>query len=61
MCLQGSTVNMNIMGWVYSKVAQLVGSPGHTALGVSLMLGECYTLVLCRCTTVSLQLHCVLH
>ncbi|XP_008307403.1 lysosomal dipeptide transporter MFSD1 isoform X2 [Cynoglossus semilaevis] len=34
----GSTVNMNIMGWVYSKVAQLVGSPGHTALGVSLML-----------------------
>ncbi|KAM7412994.1 hypothetical protein PAMA_020399 [Pampus argenteus] len=34
----GSTVNMNIMGWVYSKVADLVGSPGHTALGASLMI-----------------------
>uniref|UniRef100_A0AAQ4QWZ8 Lysosomal dipeptide transporter MFSD1 n=1 Tax=Gasterosteus aculeatus aculeatus TaxID=481459 RepID=A0AAQ4QWZ8_GASAC len=34
----GSTVNMNIMGWVYSKIADLVGSPGHTALGASLML-----------------------
>lgn len=38
--LKGSTVNMNIMGWVYSKIADLVGSPGHTALGASLMLGE---------------------
>ncbi|KAL0973069.1 hypothetical protein UPYG_G00198490 [Umbra pygmaea] len=34
----GSTVNMNIMGWVYNRVAALVGSPGHTALGVSLMI-----------------------
>ncbi|XP_034722823.1 major facilitator superfamily domain-containing protein 1 isoform X3 [Etheostoma cragini] len=34
----GSTVNMNIMGWVYSKVSDLVGSPGHTALGASLMI-----------------------
>uniref|UniRef100_A0A8P4KBG9 Lysosomal dipeptide transporter MFSD1 n=1 Tax=Dicentrarchus labrax TaxID=13489 RepID=A0A8P4KBG9_DICLA len=34
----GSTVNMNIMGWVYSKVVDLVGSPGHTALGASLLI-----------------------
>uniref|UniRef100_A0A674MTS4 Lysosomal dipeptide transporter MFSD1 n=1 Tax=Takifugu rubripes TaxID=31033 RepID=A0A674MTS4_TAKRU len=34
----GSTVNMNIMGWVYSKVADLVGSPGHFTLGISLMI-----------------------
>ncbi|XP_062242323.1 major facilitator superfamily domain-containing protein 1 isoform X1 [Platichthys flesus] len=34
----GSTVNMNIMGWVYSRVADLVGSPGYTALGGSLMI-----------------------
>ncbi|XP_078102154.1 lysosomal dipeptide transporter MFSD1 isoform X3 [Sander vitreus] len=34
----GSTVNMNIMGWVYSKVSDLAGSPGHTALGASLMI-----------------------
>uniref|UniRef100_A0A671U0Z6 Lysosomal dipeptide transporter MFSD1 n=1 Tax=Sparus aurata TaxID=8175 RepID=A0A671U0Z6_SPAAU len=34
----GSTVNMNIMGWVYGKVAESVGSPGHTTLGVSLMI-----------------------
>ncbi|KAG7479060.1 major facilitator superfamily domain-containing protein 1 isoform X1 [Solea senegalensis] len=34
----GSTVNMNIMGWVYNKVAGLVGSPGYTALGGSLMI-----------------------
>lgn len=38
--LKGSTVNMNIMGWVYSKVADLVGSPGHIALGASLMIGK---------------------
>ncbi|XP_037534144.1 major facilitator superfamily domain-containing protein 1 [Nematolebias whitei] len=34
----GSTVNMNIMGWVYNRVALAVGSSGHTALGVSLMI-----------------------
>ncbi|KAM6933433.1 lysosomal dipeptide transporter MFSD1 [Xenentodon cancila] len=33
----GSTVNMNIMGWVYNKVALVVGSTGYTALGASLM------------------------
>ncbi|XP_049432255.1 major facilitator superfamily domain-containing protein 1 isoform X3 [Epinephelus fuscoguttatus] len=34
----GSTVNMNIMGRVYNGVANLVGSPGHTTLGASLMI-----------------------
>ncbi|XP_051934630.1 major facilitator superfamily domain-containing protein 1 isoform X2 [Hippocampus zosterae] len=34
----GSTVNMNIMGWVYSKVTLLLGAPGHTTLGCSFMI-----------------------
>ncbi len=38
--LKGSTVNMNIMGSVYNKVADMVGSTGHTALGGSLMIGK---------------------
>lgn len=37
---KGSTVNMNIMGWVYGRMEQLVGSPGHTTLGAALMLGD---------------------
>ncbi|XP_060902759.1 major facilitator superfamily domain-containing protein 1 isoform X2 [Labrus mixtus] len=36
----GSTVNMNIMGWVYSKFAVVVGSAGHTTLGASLMIAS---------------------
>uniref|UniRef100_A0A7N8XH37 Lysosomal dipeptide transporter MFSD1 n=1 Tax=Mastacembelus armatus TaxID=205130 RepID=A0A7N8XH37_9TELE len=45
----GSTVNMNVMGWVYSKVADLVGSPGHTTLGVSLMIASvtCFFSLIC--------------
>lgn len=34
----GSTVNMNIMGWVYNRVVAIVGSPGYTTLGASLMI-----------------------
>ncbi|KAM6961480.1 lysosomal dipeptide transporter MFSD1 [Aplochiton taeniatus] len=34
----GSTVNMNIMGWVYSRITDLVGHTGYTTLGVSLMI-----------------------
>ncbi|KAM4887541.1 lysosomal dipeptide transporter MFSD1 isoform 2-T2 [Thomomys bottae] len=41
----GSTVNMNLMGWLYSKVEALLGSAGHTTLGVTLMIG-CVTCVL---------------
>ncbi|XP_060053565.1 major facilitator superfamily domain-containing protein 1 isoform X3 [Erinaceus europaeus] len=36
----GSTVNMNLMGWLYSKIEALMGSTGHTTLGVTLMIGE---------------------
>uniref|UniRef100_A0A670I289 Lysosomal dipeptide transporter MFSD1 n=1 Tax=Podarcis muralis TaxID=64176 RepID=A0A670I289_PODMU len=36
----GSTVNMNIMGWVYSKAQDLIGSMGHTTLGIALLIGE---------------------
>ncbi|XP_014324962.2 major facilitator superfamily domain-containing protein 1 isoform X2 [Xiphophorus maculatus] len=45
----GSTVNMNIMGWVYSKVAVAVGSSGHTTLGISLMIaaGTCVFSLTC--------------
>ncbi|KAM9071471.1 LOW QUALITY PROTEIN: lysosomal dipeptide transporter MFSD1-like [Megaptera novaeangliae] len=35
----GSTVNMNLMGWLYSKVEASVGSAGHTPLAVTLMIG----------------------
>ncbi|XP_062988116.1 major facilitator superfamily domain-containing protein 1 isoform X2 [Elgaria multicarinata webbii] len=35
----GSTVNMNIMGWVYSKVQDLLGSTGYTTLGIALLIG----------------------
>ncbi|TKC35265.1 hypothetical protein EI555_002058, partial [Monodon monoceros] len=36
---QGSTVNMNLMGWLYSKVEASLGSAGHTTLGVTLIIG----------------------
>ncbi|XP_056297624.1 major facilitator superfamily domain-containing protein 1 [Pseudoliparis swirei] len=48
----GSTVNMNIMGWVYTKVTDLVGSPGHTALGVSLMIASVTCLFSLMCALV---------
>ncbi|NWZ20502.1 MFSD1 protein, partial [Asarcornis scutulata] len=35
----GSTVNMNIMGWIYSRVQHLLGHSGHSTLGVTLMIG----------------------
>ncbi|XP_036612775.1 major facilitator superfamily domain-containing protein 1 isoform X2 [Trichosurus vulpecula] len=34
----GSTVNLNVMGWLYSKIG-LFGLPGHTTLGITLMIG----------------------
>ncbi|KAF7660405.1 hypothetical protein LDENG_00282370 [Lucifuga dentata] len=48
----GSTVNMNIMGWVYDKVTGLVGSPGHTTLGVSLMIAAVTCLFSLTCALV---------
>uniref|UniRef100_A0A665U3F9 Lysosomal dipeptide transporter MFSD1 n=1 Tax=Echeneis naucrates TaxID=173247 RepID=A0A665U3F9_ECHNA len=47
----GSTVNMNIMGWVYSKIADLVGT-GHTALGISLMIAAVTCLFSFMCALV---------
>lgn len=35
----GSTVNMNIMGWLYSKMEAALGSVGPTTLGVTLLIG----------------------
>ncbi|KAL2095944.1 hypothetical protein ACEWY4_008092 [Coilia grayii] len=34
----GSTVNMNIMGWVYDHIKDFMDSAGHTTLGISLMI-----------------------
>ncbi|XP_069562388.1 lysosomal dipeptide transporter MFSD1 isoform X2 [Brachyistius frenatus] len=48
----GSTVNMNIMGSVYSEVVKAVGSPGHTALGVSLMIAAVTCLFSLMCALV---------
>lgn len=35
----GSTVNMNIMGWIYSRVQDLLGHTGHATLGLTLLIG----------------------
>ncbi|KAM8954347.1 lysosomal dipeptide transporter MFSD1 [Pelodytes ibericus] len=35
----GSTVNMNIMGLIYSQIKEHMGSAGHSTLGVTLMIG----------------------
>ncbi|XP_034085310.1 major facilitator superfamily domain-containing protein 1 isoform X2 [Gymnodraco acuticeps] len=48
----GSTVNMNIMGWVYSRAVALVGAPGHTALGASLMIAGVTCLFSLTCALV---------
>uniref|UniRef100_A0A8C2G5J4 Lysosomal dipeptide transporter MFSD1 n=1 Tax=Cyprinus carpio TaxID=7962 RepID=A0A8C2G5J4_CYPCA len=34
----GSTVNMNVIGWVYGRIQAMLGSAGHTTLGVTLMI-----------------------
>uniref|UniRef100_A0A672G2C7 Lysosomal dipeptide transporter MFSD1 n=1 Tax=Salarias fasciatus TaxID=181472 RepID=A0A672G2C7_SALFA len=48
----GSTVNMNIMGWVYSRVMDATGSPGHTTLGASLMIAAVTCLFSLFCAVV---------
>lgn len=37
---QGSTVNMNVMGLVYERIKDAMGSTGHTTLGITLMIGK---------------------
>ncbi|XP_048017137.1 major facilitator superfamily domain-containing protein 1 isoform X1 [Megalobrama amblycephala] len=34
----GSTVNMNVIGWVYGRIQAMMGSAGHTTLGITLMI-----------------------
>uniref|UniRef100_A0A8C1UVW2 Major facilitator superfamily domain containing 1 n=1 Tax=Cyprinus carpio TaxID=7962 RepID=A0A8C1UVW2_CYPCA len=34
----GSTVNMNVIGWVYGRIQAMLGSAGHTTLGITLMI-----------------------
>uniref|UniRef100_A0A8C1UQW2 Lysosomal dipeptide transporter MFSD1 n=1 Tax=Cyprinus carpio TaxID=7962 RepID=A0A8C1UQW2_CYPCA len=34
----GSTVNMNVIGWVYGRIEAMLGSTGHTTLGITLMI-----------------------
>ncbi|XP_056612211.1 major facilitator superfamily domain-containing protein 1 [Triplophysa dalaica] len=34
----GSTVNMNVIGWVYGRIQMMMGSAGHTTLGITLMI-----------------------
>ncbi|XP_005078007.1 major facilitator superfamily domain-containing protein 1 isoform X1 [Mesocricetus auratus] len=36
----GSTVNMNLMGWLYTRIEASLGLPGHMTLGVTLMIGS---------------------
>ncbi|KAL9845272.1 LOW QUALITY PROTEIN: lysosomal dipeptide transporter MFSD1 [Geothlypis trichas] len=36
----GSTVNMNIMGWIYSRVQHLLGYPGPSTLGLALLIDQ---------------------
>ncbi|XP_056329392.1 major facilitator superfamily domain-containing protein 1 isoform X1 [Danio aesculapii] len=34
----GSTVNMNVIGWVYARIQMTMGSAGPTTLGITLMI-----------------------
>ncbi|XP_076139062.1 lysosomal dipeptide transporter MFSD1 [Alosa pseudoharengus] len=48
----GSTVNMNIMGWVYDRIKDLMGSAGPTTLGIALMIGATTCLFSLACALV---------
>ncbi|KAM9231870.1 lysosomal dipeptide transporter MFSD1 isoform 3-T3 [Leptosomus discolor] len=52
----GSTVNMNIMGWIYSRVRDLLGYTGPSTLGLTLMIGEVIKLTDVKDFSVSLWL-----
>ncbi|XP_061431290.1 major facilitator superfamily domain-containing protein 1 isoform X1 [Lethenteron reissneri] len=47
----GSTVNMNVMGILYNKVAQTYGS-GHSCLGISLMIASVTCLFSLACALI---------
>ncbi|XP_051966259.1 major facilitator superfamily domain-containing protein 1 isoform X1 [Xyrauchen texanus] len=48
----GSTVNMNIIGWVYGRIQTMTGSAGHTTLGITLMISACTCLFSLVCALV---------
>uniref|UniRef100_A0A8C3V5I3 Lysosomal dipeptide transporter MFSD1 n=1 Tax=Catharus ustulatus TaxID=91951 RepID=A0A8C3V5I3_CATUS len=48
----GSTVNMNIMGWIYSRVQHLLGSAGPSTLGLALLIGGVTCLFSLSCALV---------
>ncbi|TRY58324.1 hypothetical protein DNTS_031771 [Danionella cerebrum] len=45
----GSTVNMNVIGWVYGRIRAMLGSTGYTTLGITLMISAstCLFSLLC--------------
>ncbi|RMC01909.1 hypothetical protein DUI87_21070 [Hirundo rustica rustica] len=48
----GSTVNMNIMGWIYSRVQHLLGCAGPSTLGLALLIGGVTCLFSLSCALV---------
>ncbi|XP_066456533.1 major facilitator superfamily domain-containing protein 1 isoform X2 [Eleutherodactylus coqui] len=48
----GSTVNMNVMGLVYQRIKDAMGSAGHTTLGVTLMIGAVTCLFSMACALI---------
>ncbi|KAL1260191.1 hypothetical protein QQF64_008018 [Cirrhinus molitorella] len=48
----GSTVNMNVIGWVYGRIQAMVGSTGHTTLGITLMIAACTCLFSLMCALI---------
>uniref|UniRef100_A0A671LIM3 Lysosomal dipeptide transporter MFSD1 n=1 Tax=Sinocyclocheilus anshuiensis TaxID=1608454 RepID=A0A671LIM3_9TELE len=48
----GSTVNMNVIGWVYSRIEAMLGSVGHTTLGITLMIAASTCLFSLTCALI---------
>nr|XP_033814669.1 major facilitator superfamily domain-containing protein 1 [Geotrypetes seraphini] len=48
----GSTVNMNIMGWIYSSIESMIGAAGPKTLGISLMIGAVTCLFSLACALI---------
>uniref|UniRef100_A0A673H6M9 Lysosomal dipeptide transporter MFSD1 n=1 Tax=Sinocyclocheilus rhinocerous TaxID=307959 RepID=A0A673H6M9_9TELE len=48
----GSTVNMNVIGWVYSRIQAVMGSAGHTTLGITLMIAASTCLFSLTCALI---------
>uniref|UniRef100_A0A672M9Q2 Lysosomal dipeptide transporter MFSD1 n=1 Tax=Sinocyclocheilus grahami TaxID=75366 RepID=A0A672M9Q2_SINGR len=48
----GSTVNMNVIGWVYGRIEAMLGSAGHTTLGITLMIAASTCLFSLTCALI---------